>query len=323
MSVFEISLVLVLLIGLYTVSAHGPDMGVNAFHQGLNIQITGIPYAANQGGDIQCPEQYCKVGKAGPKGRQGQKGDKGDPAEVCECITNQLLLNKIDNLERLLLIAVSKTARDCQDIQTYFPTASGGVQMIYPGYTEVPVYCNLDEDGHMWTVIQKRIDGSEDFFRGREDYRNGFGNKDSEYWLGLDNIHALTRNNNYKLKVEVEDWNGLRKYAEYSEFVVDDKESDYKLKVGGYSGTAGDSLANSNGQRFSTKDHDVDAHRNNCAVSYKGAWWYNACHHANPNGLYLHGDEGSNAKGISWYYFYQPAKYYSHKSIVMKIRKKV
>ena len=40
---------------------------------------------------------------------------------------------------------------------------------------------------HSFTLcqtIQRRLDGSENFFRGWDDYVTGFGSKDSEYWLG-------------------------------------------------------------------------------------------------------------------------------------------
>ena len=33
-------------------------------------------------------------------------------------------------------------------------------------------------------AFQRRFDGSEDFYRGWEDYEQGFGKADSEYWLG-------------------------------------------------------------------------------------------------------------------------------------------
>ena len=52
---------------------------------------------------------------------------------------------------------------------------------------------------------------------------------------------------------------------------------------------------------FTTKDQDNDNHKShNCANEFKGAWWYERCHHSNLNGLYLRGNHSSYANGVNW-----------------------
>ena len=56
------------------------------------------------------------------------------------------------------------------------------------------------------------------------------------------------------------------------------------------------------GMQFTTFDADHDrASSYNCAVQYKGAWWYNQCYMANLNGKYLGGVHASYADGVEWY----------------------
>ena len=97
------------------------------------------------------------------------------------------------------------------------------------------VYCDQTTAGGGWTVLQKRLDGSVDFYRGWDDYKRGFGNLNGEFWLGLDKIHRLTVLRS-RLRVDLEDTNGKTAYAEYDFFGVSSERSKYKLSLGTYSG---------------------------------------------------------------------------------------
>ena len=79
----------------------------------------------------------------------------------------------------------------------------------------------------------------------------------------------------------------------------------------------GDALKIHNGFGFTTTDFDNDAHSLNCAEEFRGAWWYEACHQANLNGLYLGGNATSYGEGIVWSPWH--GQYYSLKATAMKI----
>ncbi|KAI3362156.1 hypothetical protein L3Q82_012481 [Scortum barcoo] len=154
-------------------------------------------------------------------------------------------------------------------------------------------------------VIQRREDGSVNFFRGWDSYREGFGKITGEHWLGLKQIHALSIQGNYELRIDLEDFENSTAYAQYGTFgvglfSVDPDDDGYPLTVGDYSGNAGDSLLKHNGMKFTTKDRDNDHSENNCASFYHGAWWYRNCHTSNLNGQYLRGQHTSYADGIEW-----------------------
>ncbi|XP_015751261.1 PREDICTED: techylectin-5B-like [Acropora digitifera] len=102
--------------------------------------------------------------------------------------------------------------------------------------------------------------------------------------------------------MDLEDNLGNTAFAEYSSISVASEQAKYQLRVGTYSGPAGDSLRNHNGHAFSTKDRDND-HLNHemCAVIYTGAWWYNVCHVSNLNGRYLNGE--NSWQRMVWYHW--------------------
>ncbi|XP_027421206.1 tenascin-R isoform X2 [Bos indicus x Bos taurus] len=164
---------------------------------------------------------------------------------------------------------------------------------------KLQVYCDMTTDGGGWIVFQRRQNGQTDFFRKWAEYRVGFGNLEDEFWLGLDNIHRITSQGRYELRVDMRDGQETA-FASYDRFSVEDNRSLYKLRLGGYNGTAGDSLSYHQGRPFSTEDRDNDIAVTNCAMSYKGAWWYKNCHRTNLNGKY---GESRHSQGINWYHW--------------------
>ncbi|XP_029363170.1 microfibril-associated glycoprotein 4-like [Echeneis naucrates] len=211
---------------------------------------------------------------------------------------------------------------DCDDIYRHDNSSSSGVYAIYPGgpTTPVHVYCDMDTDGGRWTVFQRRLDGNENFFRPWKQYKAGFGQAAGEYWLGLDSIFLLTMRKKNELRVDMEDWDGAKAFALYDSFSVSTEQSGYQLHVGSFTGgDAGDSLANHNNMKFTAYDKDQDRWDKNCAQSFLGAFWYNGCHTANPNGMYApHGAITHENVHVIWQTW--KGWNYSLKTIALKMR---
>ena len=206
-------------------------------------------------------------------------------------------------------------ARDCSG---YKGNKKSGIYVINPDRKKpFRVYCDMKTSKGGWTVIQRRADGSVDFYRKWNDYKLGFGNLKNEFWLGNDKLHRLTKRKNMMIRFDLEDFSGRKAYAEYKLFYIDGEKDNYRLHVKSYSGTAGDSMTYHNGMQFSTKDRDRDQASGNCATRYSGAWWYKACYYSSLNGKYFKGPHASNANGVSWYYF---KGYSSLKKTEIKLR---
>ena len=136
--------------------------------------------------------------------------------------------------------------------------------------------CDFETLNIGWTIIQRRQDGSENFFRNWTDYVKGFGDLHGEFFIGLEKLHVLTSNGPpQELYIIMKDYEGTRRYARYSKFSVGPESTDFILNVDGYSGNAGNSLSYHNRKTFSTKDY---GEAKNCALTYKGGWWYHKCH---------------------------------------------
>ncbi|XP_029650164.1 protein scabrous-like [Octopus sinensis] len=212
-------------------------------------------------------------------------------SEVIDILKNQAQaiynnLPLIEHVEEELNNFRHHLPTDCSNIKESDDFYSS-IQVIYPrgSSSSVQVLCEVDEDG-IWTVFQKRYNGSVDFNRSWEEYKHGFGTIDTEYWLGNEYIHLLTNNDAYSLKIEMIDLDKRLWVAVYDNFHVSSESTGYTLNIGTYSGNATDSLQYANHSPFSTVDADHDASSTHCAVHYTAGWWYKHCHYGNLNGRY-------------------------------------
>ncbi|VDI43447.1 Hypothetical predicted protein, partial [Mytilus galloprovincialis] len=181
-------------------------------------------------------------------------------------------------------LSIISTIFDCSDLKSM--GSPSGIYKIYPENVPngVSVYCDMDKDGGGWIVIQNRFNGSVDFYRNWNEYKEGFGDLNTEFWLGNSYIHLITKLDTYLLRFDLEDADGNKGYAVYNKFKINDEDDDFRLTVSAYSGNLGDSsgFTYNNNAVFSTKDKG-----SSCPSGRKGGWWYKSCTWVNLNGFLL------------------------------------
>ncbi|XP_071794515.1 ryncolin-1-like [Asterias amurensis] len=210
---------------------------------------------------------------------------------------------------------------------------SSGVYIIFPSNLSegLEVYCDMEGNDGGWIVFQRRQDGSVDFYLNWTDYQTGFGDLKGEFWLGNDNLRALTEaspQGTWELMINMEDWEGEAVWVDYSDFKITGEKYILNAAYKSISETkVGDSLDVHIGKHFTTKDRDNDYYYyyyyyyygdRNCAQESVGAWWYDACHKSNLNGHYYNNPTVEHNQGLQWETW--KGNNYSLKKCSMKIR---
>lgn len=172
--------------------------------------------------------------------------------------------------------------------------AKSGIYTVDVNRRKTQVYCDMETDGGGWTVFQKQFEGTVDFKRNWEDYKNGFGSLDNEFWLGNEIVHQMTNSTfeNIDLYLEGTKYDGTKAFTKYKNFYITSEMDEFRMSpnlyyVNGIAPQSEESKADFLGIKFSTSDRDNDEIGSlNCASRYQCGWWFNACYDIKFNGVY-------------------------------------
>ena len=204
----------------------------------------------------------------------------------CDQQLNQLQMTT-NNIKQKCTIN-NTTIKTCCDLDAFYffakPPGVYQMQCLCGGQWIIAnAFCDTTTADGGWTVIQRRVDGSENFHRPWSDYEQGFGDLNKEFWYGLKSIHCLTQVGQWELRIDFEFKNKTRSYVHYDVFKVVSASEEYPLTVDNFTGiTSTDPFAYHNSMKFSTFDNDNDEWFGNCAARAvkakdNGGWWYNGC----------------------------------------------
>ena len=116
-----------------------------------------------------------------------------------------------------------------------------------------------------------------------QEYVEGFGDLNGEFWLGLKYMHMLTQSQPLRMKLEVKTTTGEWRHVVFSRFSVGSAATNYTLSVSGFqnnSGLCSQIFEDHNGRPFLFGGRCL-------FVVYPFGWWFGSSCNGNAiNGVY-------------------------------------
>lgn len=93
-------------------------------------------------------------------------------------------------------------------------------------------------------VFQRRQNGSIDFYRDWNNYKNGFPDTlVSELWLGNEKLYYITNQGNYKMRIDLVNRDGVLYNLNYDAFRLGNENAHYELTtLGSFTGNTGEQI---------------------------------------------------------------------------------
>ncbi len=99
-----------------------------------------------------------------------------------------------------------------------------------------PVHCEVSTMDGSWLLLQRRTSATDFATRSWTSFKDGFGTKESNFWLGNKYIHELTWHNPHRLKIVIYTDDFHIYEAIYEDFFLNSEESGFAINFGTYSG---------------------------------------------------------------------------------------
>ena len=154
---------------------------------------------------------------------------------------------------------------DCSHLAFILPVATSGVfeigdpcnrsSYMTPFTMSNRVYCDMTTHEGGWTVILRSgttatSKSSKNFSPSFEDFHNGYGSPEGDYWLGLNTLACMTKLQSNEMLVKLNFTDGTAAEIEYEHISIDSMSNGCRLTVNGPSNSALDGLGSQNGKSF-------------------------------------------------------------------------